>query len=217
MVKPGNTKKRKKIDWESIAKEYRAGQLSNVEIGKNYGVTEGAIRKRAKKDGWQKLLANQVRVRIQEKLVRDSVRLPNTSDEEIVEETAERGANIIKLHRRDISKSQGLVTLFQDQLQEAAISRDDVEETISNETRNEEGKIDVKRRNAMMRAVSLPAHAGVLRDLSVAQKNLVYLERQAYSISDDSGGDDADLTITLKARMNTKKLAGVIGIAMEGE
>ncbi|VXD05841.1 conserved hypothetical protein [Enterobacterales bacterium 8AC] len=41
-----------KPDWEAIESAYRAGVLSLREIGTEYGVTEGAIRKRAKKYGW---------------------------------------------------------------------------------------------------------------------------------------------------------------------
>lgn len=37
----------------------------------------------------------------------------------------------------------------------------------------------------MLKAISLPSHAGVLRDLSTALKNLVPLERQAYNIKDE--------------------------------
>ena len=41
-----------KPDWEAIESAYRAGVLSLRDIGEKYGVTEGAIRKRAKKLGW---------------------------------------------------------------------------------------------------------------------------------------------------------------------
>jgi uncharacterized protein YjcR len=39
-------------DWEAIESAYRAGVLSLRDIGDKYGVTEGAIRKRAKKFDW---------------------------------------------------------------------------------------------------------------------------------------------------------------------
>ena len=38
---------RKVLDWEAIEREFRAGQLSLREIGRRFGLTEGAIRKRA--------------------------------------------------------------------------------------------------------------------------------------------------------------------------
>ena len=49
------TASRGTTDWEAIEREFRAGIRSLREIGAEYGVTEGAIRKRAKRDGWQRV------------------------------------------------------------------------------------------------------------------------------------------------------------------
>ncbi|HDT1533816.1 TPA: hypothetical protein QHT16_003852 [Klebsiella pneumoniae subsp. pneumoniae] len=48
-------------DWEAIESAYRAGVLSLRDIGDKYGVTEGAIRKRAKKFDWIRKASTQVR------------------------------------------------------------------------------------------------------------------------------------------------------------
>lgn len=48
-------------DWEAIESAYRAGVLVLRDIGEQYGVTEGAIRKRAKKFGWVRKAGTQVR------------------------------------------------------------------------------------------------------------------------------------------------------------
>lgn len=48
-------------DWEAIESAYRAGVLVLRDIGEQYGVTEGAIRKRAKKFGWVRKVGTQVR------------------------------------------------------------------------------------------------------------------------------------------------------------
>ncbi|ENT2939096.1 hypothetical protein [Klebsiella pneumoniae] len=50
-----------KPDWEAIESAYRAGVLSLRDIGDKYGVTEGAIRKRAKKFDWARNSGTQVR------------------------------------------------------------------------------------------------------------------------------------------------------------
>lgn len=42
----------KSINWEAIEADYRSGGLALRAIGDKYGVTEGAIRSRAKKSGW---------------------------------------------------------------------------------------------------------------------------------------------------------------------
>ncbi|MGC4125031.1 hypothetical protein [Enterobacter sp.] len=50
-----------KPDWEAIESAYRAGALSLREIGAQYGVTEGAIRKKAKTLEWVRKGGTQVR------------------------------------------------------------------------------------------------------------------------------------------------------------
>ena len=49
------------VNWESIEREYRAGQVSVRGIARTSAVTEGAIRKRAKAEGWTRALAERVR------------------------------------------------------------------------------------------------------------------------------------------------------------
>ncbi|MDA5483123.1 terminase small subunit [Yersinia intermedia] len=44
----------KKPDWEAIKREYCAGQLSIRALAEKYGVSDTAVRKRAKADGWPK-------------------------------------------------------------------------------------------------------------------------------------------------------------------
>ena len=41
-------------NWEAIRTAFEAGDTSIRKIAEKYGVTDGAIRKRAKKDGWQR-------------------------------------------------------------------------------------------------------------------------------------------------------------------
>lgn len=41
-----------KADWISIEGEFRAGRRSLREMASDHGITEGAIRKRAKAEGW---------------------------------------------------------------------------------------------------------------------------------------------------------------------
>ena len=44
-------------DWERIELDYRAGVKSLREIASEHGITEGAIRKRARRDGWERDLS----------------------------------------------------------------------------------------------------------------------------------------------------------------
>ncbi len=47
-----------KPDWAAIEIDYRAGQLSNRALAEKYGVSDTAIRKKAKAEGWEKALVS---------------------------------------------------------------------------------------------------------------------------------------------------------------
>lgn len=191
-----------KYDWDTIYKEYRTGTYSDAELARRYGCSRKAIQKRVAKEGWIRDLSKAVDESVRAKLVKEDAKVAGTvacrntgNENEQVDLAAETRTGVIKLHRQDVAKSQSLVQLFQSQLQEAATKRNEIEETIIDETKTEEGKADQKRRNMMLKAVSLPTHAGVLRDLSIAQKNLIYLERQAFNLSDEGDGDGLTVEI----------------------
>lgn len=51
----------KKIDWERVERDYRAGIRSLQDIGQEYGISAPGILKRAKKEGWTRNLAERIR------------------------------------------------------------------------------------------------------------------------------------------------------------
>ena len=48
------TKQNKAIDWEGVERDFRAGVMSIREIAKWYGISDTAIHKKAKADGWER-------------------------------------------------------------------------------------------------------------------------------------------------------------------
>ena len=110
---------KRKIDWEAIEREFRAGQLSIREIAKTFNLTEGAIRKRAKADKWQRSLADKVRAAVREKLVRvDSTQINRTSDKDVIEGSSSRGFEVAISHRRDLEQIHGLKRILATRLAE---------------------------------------------------------------------------------------------------
>lgn len=91
-----------KIDWERVEVEYRAGQLSIREISRAHGVTDTAVRKRAKSEKWTRDLTEQVRRAARSEAVRSAVRSDLSrepvSDDEIVATFGARGARAIEGH-----------------------------------------------------------------------------------------------------------------------
>jgi len=202
--------KRKHLDWEAIDPLIRANQLSVREIARQNDCNEKSIRNRIKSQGIKRNLSEQVRESVKENLVRNLVRTTDATDKQIVEAATERGVEIITLHRDSITKSQTIVELLQRQLYDAATTRDELEEAIIEDTKGEDGKPDLKRRNAMLKAISLPSHISSVRNLAMAQTSLVTLERQAWNLEDKPPGEDVD-TVTLRF-LPPEELGGTDGL-----
>jgi hypothetical protein len=90
---------------------------------------------------------------------------------------------VVREHRRDIKKGRALASMLADQLNSAMVYRDDLQSEIDAETAD-----DPARRISLSRAISLPAHAAILRDLSAAMKNFIPLERQAFGLDSNNEG-----------------------------
>ncbi|MFS1538214.1 MAG: hypothetical protein ACL7BU_05395 [Candidatus Phlomobacter fragariae] len=76
-------------------------------IADKHGVTEGAIRKRAKQNGWLRNLTEKVRKATRTKLVHNEVRRVSTqsemcTDEDIIEQAASEAAEVVLDHRADL-------------------------------------------------------------------------------------------------------------------
>jgi hypothetical protein len=184
---------RKSVDWEAIEREYRAGQLTVVEIGRQYGLSHTAINKRAKRDRWTRNLADRVRKEVSARLV--SEKASPEAERAAIEPAVARGVQVVREHRASIGRGQRLLGALFGELEEASENRDEIEEAIEEETADDDNG---KRRAIMLRAVALPSRAGVIVNLSNALRTLVGLERQAFNLGDAPDGTDraADVPVT---------------------
>jgi len=169
---------KKQIDWSGIETEYRSGQLSVREIGRIFKVSHVAIVKKASAEKWERNLASRVRQLVTKKLVTTEVTKPHASEDEIVEEAANRGVAIITSHRKDIARLRNL------------------EQSLLNELEgiDEEGKpkppkklyITQYQGDIVEKEVGLTVteRAGALRDLAKVQQTRITLERQAFNLND---------------------------------
>jgi len=174
--------KSRQIDWVGIEKEYRAGQLSNVEIGKQFGVSEGGIRKKAIKNGWVKDLSCAVRSRVREKLVRATVRKSEAdlqTDEEIIDSASERGVEVITLHRKDINRLR--------EMEQSLLAE------LSN-TENQPTKIHVCQfQGNVIKTVipiSVTERTAALNALANVQSKRITLERIAWNLDEAERNED---------------------------
>lgn len=197
---------KKPADWELIERDYRAGMMSLREIGKVHGISDTAIRKKAKAAGWERDLTEKVNEKVRTELVRSQVRTANPQTErEIIEAAAATVVQVVRGHRKHITRQIELVDLLTEQLVGAAGNREDIEDEIFAETAADENG---KRRAAMLKAVSLPSHTSAVVSLSNALKTLVGLERQAFNVKDEAEAAVNPLA-DLMAQMSGKTLKPV--------
>jgi hypothetical protein len=180
----------KRVDWVRIEKLYRAGMLSIREIGRECGTTASNIAYHAKKNGWTRDLTQEVRKRTRSKLLENMAQIHDAtdtinqikqaSDDEIIEQASRTQVQVIREHQRTLGSGHGLVMRMLHELDATTTHRGEMEDMIRSE-------IQGRRQGAMMSAISLAGRATVLRDLAIAAKTWVSLERQAFNIQDDRG------------------------------
>jgi hypothetical protein len=188
------TEPKKVTDWERIERLYRAGKLSNHAIAAQCDVTEGAIRKRAKRDGWEKDLSARVDVAVKAKLARAPMLTKNHATErEIVEEAASTAVALVLGHRTEIARLQLLAKTMANQLTDATENEQMMIDEIVIVTAEDEGD---RRRLRMEAAVALPARVDTLKKLTDSWKTIVAMGREAFSLDKPEAPKDPleDLT-----------------------
>ncbi|WP_188245910.1 hypothetical protein [Enterobacter sp. E12] len=176
-------------DWEAIESAYRAGVLSLREIASQHGISDTAIRKRAKKEEWTRDLAAKVKAKaddlVRKREVRAQVRSENhISERELVEATAEAIANVRMEHRGDIKRARELANLL---FSELSAECTDVEalHKLGELMLNPDDKGQDKLNDLYHKIISMPQRVKSMKDLSDTLKTLIGLEREAYSIKED--------------------------------
>lgn len=184
-------------DWERIEAEYRAGSLSVREIARQAGVSDTAIRKRARAEGWERDLTEKVRQSTGAKLVRDlgsrdGSQRERVSDREAIDSAATRQVEVVRQHRHAIGRGRDLTVRLLDELGASTAHVGEMEAEIIAETGDDKSGT---RRAAMLRAVSLPGRAAVMRDLATAARNWISLERIAFGLVDEVADEPVSVRI----------------------
>lgn len=87
-------------NWTVIENEYKAGQRSIRAIARENDISAPAITQKAKREGWTRGPAEQVKQATEEKLIYEDAGAGTCStDEEIIENASEHAKNIVVGHR----------------------------------------------------------------------------------------------------------------------
>jgi len=145
------------VDWVEIERDYRTGAMSLREMARWYGLSDTAIRKRAKAEGWERSAdaPSSRREPANPPAEIEVVRTPLTAENVSPEAIVGRGRN--------------LVLRLLDELDATTARAGELEALIVTATDTGDGD---KQREALAQAVSLKQRSEVLKSLATAAKTL---------------------------------------------
>jgi predicted DNA-binding protein YlxM (UPF0122 family) len=186
-------KEEKAVDWAVVEKHYRAGLKSLRTIAEENGITEGAIRKRAKRDHWTRDLEQKIQERAKEKVRKAAVRKEGTqltpqTEQQTVEQYSDVVASVDMIQREDVklaidnsrSQLQELVTLGDPKFREVleAIA-DEFDE--SGPTANGGWKTD--KTNELYRyIISLAGRVKMAKEIAASHGVYIPLQRKIFGL-----------------------------------
>lgn len=175
------------VDWERVEADYRAGVKTLREIAAESGITEGAIRRRSKRDEWVRDLKAKVAAKAEELVrkqeVRNEVRTGTTATErEIINASAQAIVNVKNSHRADITRQRRLVNNLMTEL-EAVTDNPEVFALLGELMEKPDERGVDKLRDAYKRVIGLSQRITGIKTLAEALRILIALEREAYDIA----------------------------------
>ena len=189
-------------DWEKIEFAYRAGVLSLREMARPYKVTEGAIRKRAKRDGWVRDLRAKIDARAEELVrkaaVRNEVRKGQEATErQVIEANAEQIAKVRSEHRGDVGRLRSLGLTLLSELEGQSASLEDLSNLGELLRAPDENGLD-KLNDVYRKIISTPSRVDSAKKVAETLKHAIGLEREAYGLDDKKAtpADIGEISIT---------------------
>ncbi len=185
-------------DWERIEADYRAGLLSLRAIAARNGLTEGSIRKRARKLEWARDLKARIHAKAEE-LVRTAVvrsagpqyaTASKATELVIVQDNAQALAHVELNQRKDIARARTIVAGLFAEL-EAVLGEGSTAELSPDLLANFER---TGTRGTLSKSITLPARAATVKALADALRTLVTLERDAWGLAMSNSRDTGDCT-----------------------
>ena len=179
---------RKVIDWEALEIQYRAGIRSLKDIGREFGVSDAAIVKRAKRDGWTRDLRAKIHARAEAKVsaavvsaeVSAQTRL---NERETIEKVSDEIVSVRLAHRNDIRRSRALTNKLLEEL-ECLTDNRELFEQLGELMHSPDDKGMDKLNDLYRKVVELPNRTKVMKELAETLRVLVALERQAYNLDE---------------------------------
>lgn len=179
---------RKVVDWDALAIHYRAGIRSLKDIGAEFDVSDAAIIKKARKDGWTRDLKGKIKAKADAKVSAAMVSaevsaLTKITEKVTIEVEATVQSRIRLSHRTDIGRSRTLAMRLLEELEVQTSKILDLEDLGKLMYAPDKNGVD-KLNELYQKVISLPGRTKTMKDLGDTLKTLIGLERQAFGLDD---------------------------------
>jgi hypothetical protein len=197
-AKPPQVKKRHRIDWEAVERDFRTGKFTQTELADKHEIDPATLSRQIKKDRkddptrWQRDLTQAVRHATNAALLMSQVKREVKEGQEAgaILAAAEIGKEVILRHRTDIAEARSVAFDLLAELKDSAMlveHQDLLAEIIAGP--DPTPKVDAKARMTVARALELGNRVGCVKALSEALTKLQAAERIAFKLDDPDGGD----------------------------
>ena len=187
----------KKVDYDAIEPDWRAGIKSPEQIATEYHAATGvkvsraAIAKHFKKLGIGRDLSAKVQAKaasmVAEAMVTGKVsKVTTLKDAEIINESALTVAAVQIAHRKDINRNRNLALSLLEEL-EAETGSIDLFKQLGEIMAEQDGPGVEKLNEIYKKVIGLPQRIDSVKKLSETLKNLIMMEREAYGIKSAEG------------------------------
>ena len=183
---------KKAPDWERIELDYRAGIKALRQIAGEHGISEGAIRKRAKRDDWARDLSERIQDKAEQLVRKDAVRsLVRTesavTERVLVDVNAQAVADIRLAHRRDIHRARRLTNSLLSELeQQTDPATLELLIDLGEMLRSPDERGNDKLNGIYQAVISLPERSKTMKVLADSLSKLVDMERTAFGMQQGS-------------------------------
>lgn len=185
-------------DWFYVEKEFRAGIRPLRDIASDAGITEGAIRKRAKRDHWERNLQAKIQAKADDKVRKAAVRKPTpetpartqltpADEETVVDANAELQFQVRINHRRGLGKLREIKEKLLTQIETVVDAFPDLHEVIELVRKPDEKGAD-KANDQLRKAMDRSTVVDDLKKLAEIDEKVRKGEREAFGIIDEPTG-----------------------------
>lgn len=211
-------------DWSPIEADYRAGIKSLRQIASQNGVSEGAIRKRAKREDWERDLAAKIQAKADALVRRDAVRVLVRTNQRVPEKVviaanANASYRVQMTLRDDIQRTFDLFSGLLTEVESSSIGAGligQLHEILSDSNGDDDSDASRKRaqrqRELMDKVLSIPGRIDSGKKLVDMLEKLVKLKREAFGIKSDDGGGPPPATVLTDAE-RASRLAALVSKA----